>query len=343
MSSKDPTRGSGIAVSEPSTVLIACIAVATGALVANIYYAQPLIDIIGREFRIPAHLAGSLTGITQIGYGAGLFFLVSLADLVENKRLVLVNLTLTTIALVWAASANSAFSFFLASFFIGLCSTSVQILVPYISHFVPDAKRGRIVGNVMAGLLAGIMLARPVALIISAHFGWRAIFLWSALLMVGIGLALLRLMPRRQPPKSERYFRILQSMVGLLRKNASLRRRSFYQSSMFCVFNLFWTAAPIMLTRQFGLSSHGIALFALAGAGGALAAPIVGQMADRGMTRILTIGAMTALGLTSYAAGLASYFHWLTALIILTVAFDAAVQANQITSSTHRILGPSRI
>nr|WP_244421058.1 MFS transporter [Hyphomicrobium sp. MC1] len=325
---------------EPSTALVTCIAVATGALVANIYYAQPLIDLIGREFEIPAYLAGSLTGITQIGYGVGLFFLVSLADLVENRRLVLVNLTLTTFALIWAATAKSSLSFFLASFFIGLCSTSVQILVPFISHFVPDAKRGRIVGNVMAGLLAGIMLARPVALMISAHFGWRAVFLWSAFLMVGIGFALFRLMPSRQPPEGEHYFRILRSTVGLFNEMPTLRKRSLYQSLIFCVFNLFWTAAPIMLAHEFGLSEQGIALFALAGAGGALAAPVTGRLADRGMTRALTIGAILTLAVTSYGAGWVSHFHWLAALVVLTIAFDAAVQTNQITSQRIVFSGP---
>jgi len=333
-------EGSVTSVNEPSRTLVTLVAISAGALVANLYYAQPLIDTIGREIGIPSHLAGSLTSITQIGYGVGLFFLVSLADLVENKRLVLINLLLTAVALVCAATARSTVSFFVASFFVGLCSTSAQILVPFISHLVPDAKRGRIVGNVMAGLLAGIMLARPVALMISAHLGWRAVFLFSAVLMLSIGVILLRLMPTRQPPSGKHYLQILRSMTGLLREMPILRKRSLYQSVMFCVFNMFWTAAPIMLADRFGMSEQGIAVFALAGAGGALAAPFAGRLADRGMTRAMTFGAILTLAITSYGAGWATDLNWLAALIVLTVLFDAAVQTNQITSQRMIFSGP---
>jgi predicted MFS family arabinose efflux permease len=325
---------------EPSRALVTLVAIASGALVANLYYAQPLIDRIGLELGISPHLAGSLTSITQIGYGLGLFFLVSLADLVENKRLVLINLALTAVALVCAAMATSAVWFFAASLCVGICSTSAQVLVPYISHLVPEAKRGQIVGNVMAGLLGGIMLARPVALVISAQFGWRAVFLFSAVLMVGIGFALLRLMPMRRPPGGKHYLQILFSMAELLREMPSLRRRALYQSVMFCVFNMFWTAAPIMLSARFGLSEYGIAAFALAGAGGALAAPLAGRLADRGKTRAMTIGAILTLAVTSYAAGWVADAHWLLTLVLLTVLFDAAVQTNQITSQRMIFSGP---
>jgi predicted MFS family arabinose efflux permease len=333
-------EGPGARIKEPSSVLLTVIALAAGALVANLYYAQPLITSIGREIRISPDVAGLVSSVTQIGYGAGLFFLVSLADLVENKRLVLINLVLTAIALVGAAMSTSALPFFVASFFVGLCSTGAQVLMPFVSHLVPEAKRGRIVGNVMAGLLGGIMLARPAALFISAHLGWRAVFFFSAFLMLVIGFALFRLMPTRQPPGGKHYFQILRSMIGLFRELPLLRVRSFYQALMFCAFNMFWTAAPIMLADRFAMSEQEIAMFALAGAGGALAAPFAGRFADLGLTRALTLGAMVVLGLTSYASGLAADWHWLAALVILTVAFDAAVQTNQITSQRIIFMGP---
>src|SRR3954464_9073682 len=115
----------------PSSVLITIIAVATGALVANLYYAQPLIAAIGPEIGISPDLAGSVVSITQIGYGLGLFLLVSLADLVENRKLVLITLTCTTLGLVGAALSTAAVPFFLASFVVGLCSTGAQVLLPF--------------------------------------------------------------------------------------------------------------------------------------------------------------------------------------------------------------------
>src|SRR5690606_37735509 len=122
------------AASEPSAVLLAVLAVAAGVLVANLYYAQPLIAAIGPDIGVSPDLAGSLVSTTQIGYGVGLFLLVSLADLVENKRLALVTLTLTGISLVGAAVSTSAAPFFLASFAIGVCSTAAQVLIPFAAH-----------------------------------------------------------------------------------------------------------------------------------------------------------------------------------------------------------------
>ncbi len=319
-------------VKEPSAALVTVFAIATGALVANLYYAQPLIASIGKELGIKPDLAGSVVSITQIGYGAGLFLLVSLADLVENRRLVLTMLSLTVVGLIGVATATSTSLFFAASFLVGLCSTGAQVLVPFIAHLVPEARRGRIVGNVMFGLLGGIMLARPAALFIAANLGWRAVFWCSAVLMLLIGAALFRLMPRHQPPGGRHYLQILRSMVGLFHDMPILRRRALYQALMFAAFNMFWTAAPIMLAERFDMSQQSIAWFALAGAGGALAAPIAGRFADRGYTRAMTAGAMLTLGLTCYATGWAAGWKWLAALVVLTVIFDAAVQTNQIAS-----------
>jgi predicted MFS family arabinose efflux permease len=315
----------------PSAALVTVIAVATGALVANLFYAQPLIASIAPEIGISPDLAGSVVSITQIGYGVGLFLLVSLADLVENKRLVLTTLTLTIVGLIGVAVSTAAAPFFAAAFVIGLSSTGAQVLIPFVAHLVPEARRGRILGNVMAGLLTGIMLARPLSLFIAASFGWRAVFWCSAALMVVIGLALARMMPRHRPRPGLHYGQILASMVGLLRDLPMVRRRAAYQALMFAAFNMFWTAAPIMLAERFHMSQHGIGLFALAGAGGALAAPIAGRLADRGVLRSLTAGAMAVLGLAFYATTWAAAAGALVSLVVLTVLLDAAVQTNQIT------------
>lgn len=317
---------------EPSAALVTMLAVAAGALVANLYYAQPLIASIGPELGVSPDWAGSMVSITQIGYGVGLFLLVSLADLVENRRLVLITLVLTVVSLLGAAVSTTAAPFFIASFAIGLCSTGAQVLIPFAAHLVPEATRGRVVGNVMAAVLTGIMLARPVSLFIAALFGWRAVFWGSAALMAVIGLALARMMPPHKPRGGMHYGQILASMVGLFRQTPILRRRAAYQSFMFCAFNMFWTAAPLMLADRFGMSQHGIALFALAGAGGALAAPLAGRLADNGFTRIATVGAMVVLGLAFYGTLPAMQAGALVALILLTILLDAAVQVNQVVS-----------
>ncbi len=315
----------------PSSALVAVLTVATGALIANLYYAQPLVAAIGPAVGISRDLAGSIVSMTQIGYGIGLFFIVSLADLVENKRLVLVTMSLTVLGLVGAATATGATSFFLASLVIGVCSSGAQVLLPFVAHLIPAARRGRTVGKVMAGVLTGIMLARPIALFVSAALGWRAVFLISAAVMVAIGLALLRMMPTYRPVSRAPYSRILSSMLSVMRTMPAVRRRAMYQALMFCAFNMFWTAVPLFLADRFHLGEEGIGVFALAGCGGALVAPLAGRLADAGRSLATTVAAMTVLMLSFLASGWTS--EGAAALVVLTVLamlIDAAVQANQV-------------
>ncbi|GLS22464.1 MFS transporter [Labrys miyagiensis] len=329
----DQTQAAAISEDRgPSAALITVVALATGSLVANLYYAQPLVASIGPAIGLSPNIAGSIVSITQIGYGLGLFLLVSLADLVENRLLVLATLSCTVIGLIGAAVSTSALPFFAASLLIGLSSTGAQVLLPFIAHLVPAAQRGRVVGNIMGGLLTGIMLARPVSLFIAASFGWRAVFWCSAVLMVFIGLALARMMPRHKPHGGMHYGQILASIFTLVRDLPAVRWRAAYQLFLFAAFNLFWTASPLMLAERFGMSEHGIALFALAGAGGAFAAPIAGRLADRGLSRATTAGAMLTIALAFWATGWAAAALAIAVLVVLAVIIDGAVQANQVVS-----------
>ena len=312
-------------------------------MVANLYYAQPLVASIGPELGISADLAGSVVSVTQLGYGCGLFLLVSLADLVENRRLVLTLIAITTLGLVGMATANAAMSFFVAAFVIGLCSTGAQVLIPLLAHLVPAERRGRVVGNVMAGLLTGIMLARPLSLFIAASFGWRTVFWCSAALMVIIGLVLAKAMPTHRPTSGLHYGRILGSMAGLWRDFPALRWRAAYQALLFGAFNMFWTAVPLMLAQRFGLDGHAIGLFALAGVGGALAAPVAGRLADRGHGQIATAGAMITLGVAFMATSWAAAALALGVLVVLAIVIDAAVQANQVVSQRIIFTAPAQV
>lgn len=312
--------------------LLIVIGLATGALVANLYYAQPLIASIAPEIGIRPDLGGAIVSVAQVGYGVGLFLLVPLADLVENRLLVLVLLGLTTLGLVGLTIAPSSSAFFAASFIVGLCATGAQVLIPFVARLVPDEQRGRAVGNIMAGVLTGIMLARPLALFVAGSFGWRAIFWGSAVLMLGIGIALARMMPRCRPTSGMHYGQILASMVEIFRDVPAVRWRAAYQALMFAAFNVFWTAAPLMLAGRFGMSHDAIGLFALAGAGGALAAPLAGRLADRGFEAALTAAALAALSAAFLATTWAVAAAMLILLVALTVAIDAAVQTTQVVS-----------
>jgi predicted MFS family arabinose efflux permease len=310
----------------------ALFAVACGALVANIYYAQALVSAIGPALGLHAGLSGLAVTLTQLGYGAGMILIVTLADVYENRRLILMCVAAAAVSLIAAACAPNAPVFLLASLAIGISSVGVQIIVPLAAHLTPDARRGRVIGNVMGGLLAGIMLSRPFANFVAAGFGWRAVFGSAAVIAIAIGTLLWRGLPERHPRAGFNYVQNLASLWKLLRQHGLLRRRAAYQATVFAGFNLFWTAVPLVLSQAFGFGQREIALFALAGAGGALAAPFAGWLADHGHTRIATIAAMFVLAMSFLLSGWAVGAGALAVLVLSAIALDAATQTNQIVS-----------
>jgi predicted MFS family arabinose efflux permease len=305
-------------------------AVACGLCVANLYFAQPLIGPIAQSLQLHASLAGLIVTLTQLGYGAGLLLLVPLADVVENRRLVVVAMGGAVIGLVGVALSNSAATFLVASFVVGLCAMATQVLVPFASHLAPEASRGKVLGNVMAGLLGGIMLARPFSSIVASAFGWRAVFVASAVMMAALIVVLRRALPQRRPSASVGYGRTMASLPAIAWGTPLLHRRGFYQGMLFAGFQVFWTAVPLLLAHEFGLGQGGIALFALAGAAGALAAPWAGRLADRGFTRAAT-GASIGVAALSFAIGAVSvHFHSLAGLVVAGILLDGAVQLCQV-------------
>jgi len=148
---------------------------------------------------------------------------------------------------------------------------------------------------VSSGLMIGIMLARPVSSFIAAQSSWRVVFGLAAAAMVMLAAALSRSLPTRMPRTKMTYGELMGSMIHLVRGTPVLRRRAFYQGCLFFAFSLFWTTTPLLLAGpHYGLTQNGIALFALAGVSGAIAAPIAGRAADRGWGRPAT-GAAIAL------------------------------------------------
>lgn len=310
--------------------LILLLAAACGLVAANLYYAQTVVGPISVTTGLSSAAAGLIVTLTQIGYVIGLLFIVPLSDIVENKRLVTFFLIILVVGLIAAAFSSHAVLFLTASLVIGISSVVAQILVPYATYLTSEEQRGRVVGNVMSGLLLGIMLARPVASFITSLLGWQAVFVFSAIIIVLLTLLLSRALPARQPQPAMKYGQLILSLGTLLKTFPLLRRRALYQASLFGAFSLFWTTVPLQLANEYGMSQQGIAWFALAGVGGAIAAPIAGRWADKGLTRILT-GVAMIIAVASF--GLAYLFQGhstatLILLVIVAITLDMAVSGN---------------
>jgi len=310
--------------------LLLLISASCGLIVANLYYAQPLIGPISSSIGISADASGFIVTMTQIGYVLGLIFLVPLSDLLENRRLVITTLVLDVFGLLVASFSKNPSAFFAAAVLIGIGSVAAQILVPLTAHMAPEKQRGAVVGSVMSGLLLGIMLARPTASIVTSIFGWHMVFLISAVVMCILIFVLLKFLPKRMPIPKESYMGILKSLGQLFVHKPVLRRRALYQACLFGSFSLFWTVVPLWLAAHFHLSQKGIALFALAGVAGAIASPIAGKLADKGWTRRLTgiafLTAAFAFALTHLFSSMKSVS--LAIFCISAILLDMSVSGN---------------
>lgn len=318
-----------------SSGLIILLATACGIIVANLYYAQPLIGLISNEIGLSNSSAGLIVTLTQIGYVVGLLFLVPLGDIVENKKLILILLFLSAFALISMVFVKSATLLLIASFFIGLGSVAAQVLVPLVSYLSSENARGRVVGNVMSGLLLGIMLARPISSLVADMWGWNAIFALSAIVIIVLAFVLSEVLPTRKPKAKTNYIALLNSMWQLLRTTPILRRRAIYHACVFGAFSLFWTTVPLLLSSPaFHFSQTAIALYALVGITGAIAAPIGGRLADLGWTRPATGIALTVV-IISLILPLfiqSSSPFGIAVLVIAAILLDMGVSANLVLS-----------
>lgn len=316
-----------------SAALVVIMAIATGVAVANIYYAQPLLDTLAASFGVSTAKAGLIVTLTQLGYAAGLMFLVPLGDLLERRRLVVIVTLCTSVALVFAALAPGIHGFFLASLAIGVTAVVAQILVPFAAHLAPDHARGRVVGRVMSGLLLGILLARTVSGVMSDAFGWRSMFWLAAGLMLVQAGVLARVLPRDPGKAQVSYLALLRSVLHLIRDEPILRRRIVYGFCVFATFSAMWTTLPFLLAHApYQYSDTIIGGFGLLGVAGAVTASFAGHLHDAGHARIATGGFLTAVILAFVLMGL--FPHSLAAIVIGVIVLDLGVQGTQILNQS---------
>jgi predicted MFS family arabinose efflux permease len=317
--------------------LVLLMAVACGAAVANLYYAQPLLSTIGRAFRTSDGTAGLLVTVSQIFYAVGLALIVPLGDLVDRRRLIVRLLTVCTLGLLLAAGAPGFAVLATALAIASTCSVVVQILVPFASTLAPEGERGRVVGTVMSGVLTGILLARTVSGLIAGAAGWRAPFILAAVVMAVLAVVHWRALPRVRPPSSLPYGRLLLSVAALVRKEPALRRRMVYGACGFAGFSVVWTTIAFLLSNHpYGYGEDTIGLFGLAGLAGAIGAQRIGAVADRGRGRVFT-GLMLVLILASWGV-LALGSSSLVAILLGLVVVDFGVQGQNVLSQ-HVIYG----
>jgi len=308
------------------TALTLLLATATGLAVASIYYVQPLLGLLAEQFGVGSATIGLLPTLTQLGYAAAILLLSPLGDRFDRRRIIVVKAAALVAALAFAALAPGFAALCVASVGIGLMATLAQDLVPAAATLAPEAQRGKRVGQVMTGLLLGILLSRVAAGSVAAVAGWRAVYGIAAVAVALLIPLLWRSLPRFVPATSAGYGSLLMSMVGLWTRHAPLRRAALAQGLLSVAFSAFWsTLALVLAGPEFGQGSAVAGAFGLAGAAGALAAPLAGGIADkRGPQAVIRISALLVF-LAFAVQAVAPASLWL--LVGVAVVFDLGVQA----------------
>ncbi len=318
--------------------LVLLLATGAGLAVAALYYNQPMLGVLGADIGASTRAVGFIATLTQLGYALGILLLAPLGDRYDRRKIILIKSVVLCGALLLAGAAPSVGMLLFASLVIGVSATLAQDIVPAVATLAPDSQRGKTVGMVMTGLLLGILLSRVVSGFVAEHFGWRTMFVAAAVSIALVGVAVWRRLPSFKATTQLAYGALLGSLGHLWMRHGTLRRAALAQGLLSVGFSAFWSTLAVMLHgAPFHLGSAVAGAFGLAGAAGALAAPIAGRIADnRGPEMVTRLGA--GLVCVSFAAmtlaPLLSVQAQLWLLVLAAVGFDLGVQASLIAHQT---------
>ncbi len=302
------------------------LAVTAGLGAVNLCYAQPMVGLLAAEFGVHGAAVAQVSTAAQIGYMLGIVFLVPLGDMFDRRQVILALSACLILALLVASAAPTLPWLIAASLAIGVAATLAQQAVPLAATLAAPGTAGRRVGQVLSGLLAGILFARTLSGLVAEHFGWRAMYGLGAALAAALLAATWFGLPAQRPALQPGYASLLSNVLTLARRHGVLRRAALVQGLVFAGFSAFWSTLALHLQlAPFHLGPAAAGMFGLLGLAGVLIAPLAGRMADRrGAWSVTSVGVLLIL------------FGWLAAgvvpglagLVLGVILLDAGVQVS---------------
>lgn len=314
--------------------LLYTLAVIAGVSVANLYYNQPLLEMIRQDLGTSTLAANHIALFAQCGYALGLLFLIPLADLYSRRRILIADFTLLILALLATAAAPDIRTVHVSSFVIGVCSVVPQFFIPLAAQYSRPERKNRNVGVVLSGLLTGILASRVVSGAVGEWLGWREMYLIAAGLMILSAIAVFRILPDARPNFSGSYGALMRSLLTLVCRYPQLRVHSARAALAFGSFLCFWASLAFKMAGEpFHAGSDIVGLLGLCGVAGAVTATFVGRYIARvGIFRFNCIGA--ALQLAAWGLFLAGADHYLpiiAGILLLDIGMQCIQLSNQAT------------
>lgn len=317
-----------------TNLLILIMSIACGLTVANLYYIQPLLGDIAKTFHVTQLSISLAAMLTQIGYAIGMMLILPLGDIKEKRNLIVLMLMLSIIALLIMFLSPNIYILIAASFVVGFTSIVPQLLIPLAAQLSPPDTRGENIGKIMSGLLIGILLSRTFSGLLGNHYGWRAVYLVAAIMILFLIFSIRKLLPICKPTSKIKYLKLLKSTISLIKTEPILREASINGALMFAAFSAFWTSLIFLLeSSHYNMGAEAAGLFGLVGISGALAAPIVGKLADKKGSRF-------AIGISIFIVAFAYLIFFifgfkLIGLILGIILLDLGVQACNVSNQAR--------
>jgi predicted MFS family arabinose efflux permease len=304
---------------------------ATGVIVANLYYLQPLLHQVKTDFKIGTFATAALITLIQIGYAAGLAFVVPLGDLFPRRRLIVTIFIVAALAMVADSIVHNFVLFAILTVVIGLSSVAGQVMIPFAADLADANQRGRVVARLMSGLLLGILLSRTFSGIGAEVVGWRGVYVAAALVLLFMALILFRILPAEEKRAHVPYTQLVAGSFRLLGTHQQLRRRAYFGATGFACFSVLWSTLAFQLSgAPFHYSNIVIGLFGLLGVGGVMAANVAGRQADQNRSQEVTVVSALLIGLSFALLWVGRHNVFLLALAIFVL--DVGAQGMQITN-----------
>lgn len=318
----------------PSSLLWT-LAIISGVTVANIYYNQPLLNLISRDLNISEFTANLIAMCSQVGYAIGLLFIIPLGDLYRRRNIILVNISILVVSLLTIALAPNIYLILVASLLTGICSVIPQIFMPLAAQFSTPETKGRNVGIILSGLLTGILASRVVSGIAGEYMGWRFIYYIAAGLMVVCLVVIMKILPDIPSNFRGGYFSLMKSLYSIFRQYPQLRISSLRAAFSFGSFLAMWSCMAFKMEQApFFAGNNIIGLLGLCGIAGALTASSVGRYINKlGVKRLNYIGCSLIIGawIVLYV-GQYSYAGIIAGILLIDIGMQCIQLSNQTTA-----------
>lgn len=319
-----------------TTFLAGLFAICSGLAIGNLYWAQPLLVQITNGFGLSPASGGLLVTATQIGYAIGILFILPLGDFVRRKRLIIIVMALSIIALVSCALSPSFIILALSLFCMGIVTISGQIILPLAGDLSKEEERGHIVGIVSSGITAGILFSRFASGIIAGLWGWRSVYIIAAVLNLIMALVIIYVLPEiPRKNKLESYKGLIFSVFTTFKRHKTLFRILLHSGLIFgLVFNIFWTSLTFLLSAEpYNYNTFQIGLVSLAGLTAAVFGLSLGKLQDKGLS-VPALGVFIIISLISMIGGYL-FPDSILAIVIIAAVFSVAVQGISVLSQAR--------